>query len=154
MGKRHTARRLVMQALYEHENSKAPCVDIVARSVRENETNPEGGRFAEELAHQIDNHRSEIESEIRKHLKSWNYERLSLVDRSILSLAIGEMMYTNEPPAVVLDEAVLLSEEYGGEDSPHFVNGVLGAVYRDRYNPASVHSCLPESFKKKGRSRK
>lgn len=153
MGKRHTARRLVMQALYEQENSKAPCAEIVSRSVQDNETHPEGGRFAEDLAQKIDAHRDDIREVIRKYLKRWNYERLSLVDRSILTLAICELFYTEEPPVVVLDEAVQLSEEYSGEDSPQFVNGVLGAVYRDRYNPGAVHTCLPESSKKKGRSK-
>ena len=138
MGKRHTARRLAMQALFEHSISKLPCQEILKQSVLDSPASLPAKQFAEELARILDLHLEEIDAEIRLVLKEWDFNRLANVDRSIIQLAVCEMMYSKEPPPVVIDEAVELAKEFGEGESPQFVNGVLGAVYRGRYNPEKV----------------
>jgi N utilization substance protein B len=79
-----------------------------------------------------------IDAAIREASENWRLERLSSVDRSILRLAVGEMLHLSEtPPKVVLQEAVRLAGQYGGRDSPRFVNGVLDAIYASRVRGAS-----------------
>ena len=53
------------------------------------------------------------------------------VDRNVLRLAVYEMLHTDTPPAVLIDEALELARQFSGEESVHFVNGVLDAVHRD-----------------------
>lgn len=123
-----------MQALYEHAVTGAPCQEIVNRGISESPASAPAKEFAEELSRIWDEHGESVNAEIQKHLKEWGFDRLAKVDRSILQLALCELLFTKEAPAVVIDEAVELAKEYGGEESHQFVNGVLGAAYRARYN--------------------
>jgi N utilization substance protein B len=64
-------------------------------------------------------------------MENWRLDRLSRVDRSVLRLAITELLFLEDvPPKVAVQEGVRLAGQYGGDDSPRFVNGVLDAVLR------------------------
>ncbi|MDR1422800.1 MAG: transcription antitermination factor NusB [Coriobacteriales bacterium] len=75
-------------------------------------------------------HREELDSLIASTSENWSLNRMPLVDRSILSLATFEMLYCEDvPSSVSINEAVELAKDFGGEDdSPRFVNGVLGRI--------------------------
>jgi transcription antitermination factor NusB len=73
---------------------------------------------------------ADIDAAIDELSTDWRLERLSATDRCILRIALCELRRGLEPPAVIIDEAVELAREYGGTDSPKFVNGVLGAWLR------------------------
>ncbi len=92
--------------------------------------------FSERLAEMVQAHREEIDEMIIKNLRNWSIRQISVVDKNILRMAIGEVFYPGENPAekaVVMDEAVELAREFGGEDSYKFVNGVLSAVFRENH---------------------
>lgn len=82
----------------------------------------------EEVKHIIENQAS-IDQEIQKAAPQWPIDKLNRIDLAILRLAVYELRNTETPPKVVIDEAVELSKEYGSENTPSFVNGVLGTIF-------------------------
>ena len=96
--------------------------------------------FAESFSHQsnlndlakdvLDNS-DDIDKRIKKAAPSWPPEKLNKVDLAILRLAIFEFDTKTAPPKVIIDEAVELAKEFGSDNSPSFVNGVLGSLYKD-----------------------
>lgn len=85
--------------------------------------------YATHLYQQVELHREEIDKIIGAHCKNWDFDRLSGVDRNLLRVAVAEMKYFEEVPAVVsIDEAVGIARDYSGADSGNFINGMLNAV--------------------------
>ena len=79
----------------------------------------------------VDLHLVELDRALHDALENWRLERLSAIDRGILRLAAAELFYVDDvPPKVTLQEGIRLAEQYGGPDSPRFVNGVLDALYK------------------------
>lgn len=79
----------------------------------------------------LDEHLPEIDRALHDALENWRLERLSAIDRGILRLAAVELLHVDEvPPKVTIQEGIRLAEQYGGPDSPRFVNGVLDALYK------------------------
>ena len=70
-----------------------------------------------------------IDRKIQKAATQWPIDELNKIDLAILRLSIYELLNTDIPPKVIIDEAVELAKEYGSEASPSFVNGVLGTIY-------------------------
>jgi len=74
----------------------------------------------------------EIDAMLRRHLRRWRLERLTVLDRAILRLATAELLsFSDVPPKVSINEAVEVSKKYGDDDSGKFVNGVLDGVFRE-----------------------
>jgi N utilization substance protein B len=72
-----------------------------------------------------------IDRALEENLTNWRLERLSVIDRNVLRVGAAELLYINDvPPRVAIQEAILLAEKYGTEESPRFVNGVLDALMR------------------------
>ena len=89
----------------------------------------EGGAFAEELVRGVIHHKEEIDQNIRRYAPAWPVEQISTVDRNILRLAIFEIIFDKKVPVkVAINEAVELAKGFGGDNSPRFINGVLGSV--------------------------
>ena len=81
----------------------------------------------------IENYLEEIDAYIGSALENWHLDRVSSIDRGILRIGAVEIFYLDEiPPKVSIQEAILLAEAYGGNDSPRFVNGVLDAVFKEQ----------------------
>ena len=83
-----------------------------------------------ELVVEILKKEKEIDSEIAKAAPTWPIDKLNRVDLAILRLSIYELLNSDTPPKVVIDEAVELAKEFGSESSPSFVNGVLGTIFK------------------------
>ena len=78
------------------------------------------------------NHLEEVDTNIKKYATEWPLDQITIVDRNVLRLGIFELRYdTNIPAKVAINEAIELAKAFGGESSGKFVNGVLGAVYKD-----------------------
>ena len=97
--------------------------------------------FAESFTHQsglnelvknIISKQQKIDKKINVAAPTWPIDKLNKIDLAILRLAVYELRYTKTPPKVVIDEAVELAKEFGGESSPSFVNGVLGTIYKEK----------------------
>tara|TARA_B100000745_G_scaffold70949_1_gene42465 strand:+ start:8723 stop:9472 length:750 start_codon:yes stop_codon:yes gene_type:complete len=85
----------------------------------------------------------EIDSIIIKAAPEWPLEKIAMVDRNILRMGLAELLYadrTQVPPKVAINEAIELGKEFGGESSGRFVNGVLGAVYKEMGEPGKNDS--------------
>lgn len=86
--------------------------------------------FADELVRGAVERRDEIDRLIQAHSENWRLDRMPVVDRNILRLAVHEMTLETTPHAVVIDEALELARRFSNEESVAFVNGVLDAVRR------------------------
>lgn len=92
--------------------------------------------YALALARGVEQRRRELDRTIREASEHWAVFRMPVVDRSILRMAVWEICYGDDLPAsIAINEAVQLAKEYGGEDSPKFINGLLGKIARSRSDP-------------------
>ncbi|HET6946242.1 MAG TPA: transcription antitermination factor NusB [bacterium] len=82
--------------------------------------------------------RHEIDGALRPLIRDWPLDRLANTDRTLLRLAAYELLHSDIPPQVVINEAVELAKRYGTDESGRFVNGVLGALLRQRRRGAQV----------------
>ena len=98
----------------------------------EADTGPD--EFMEELAKGTSQMTPDIDHQITAKSENWKLERMPIVDRNILRMAIYEMNHRETPPAVVIDEALELARQFSGEESVSFINGVLDAVHKEITN--------------------
>ena len=126
---RRKARRALLQVLYE--------VDTVGHSLEESlgwiteqaHLDENSSSFIRHLAEEVIAYRDDLDVEIQRYAQSWPVEQLSPVDRNILRIAIYEVKRGKKVPLqVAINEAVELAKRFGGDSSPRFINGVLGAV--------------------------
>ena len=132
-GERHLARTIAFQALCEisatgHDPGRA--LDF---RLAESPLSEENADFARDLVDGVVGNQSKIDDHIRRFAPTWPIDQLPVVDRSILRLAIYEVLLDNAVPIkVAINEAVELAKTFGSESSSRFVNGVLGAVSTHR----------------------
>ncbi len=77
-------------------------------------------------------HLESLDAIIREHLVNWDFQRLLSADKHLLRLALYEMLHEGTPPPVVINEAVEIAKKFGNDESPGFINGLLGRVTRER----------------------
>ncbi|CAN5860221.1 hypothetical protein BH23ACT12_BH23ACT12_08010 [soil metagenome] len=124
MAHRRGSRKLALDVLYEQEMRSLPTAEILQRY----SDNP-GFTFAAELVKGVVAHASELDELISSHAKDWKIDRMPVIDRNLLRMALFEMLYLDDVPApVAINEAVELAKIYSTEDSSRFVNGLLGSV--------------------------
>lgn len=124
--KRRTAREKALQALFQIDISKVETNEAI-QHVLEDQPND---NYLTRLVEGVIQHQEEIDRIIKEHLEKWTIDRLAHVDRSILRLAVYELMYCQEevPANVALDEAIEVAKIYGDDQSSRFINGVLSKV--------------------------
>jgi N utilization substance protein B len=134
---RHRARQQALQLLFQWDLRRTPLEEILrgyyeSLLVREDTVaSPRPDAFAEKLFRGVVEDLQEVDERIARHAEHWKMARMPAVDRNILRLAVYEMLRTDTPPAVIIDEALELARRFAGEESVHFVNGVLDAVRRE-----------------------
>ena len=134
MGKRHertAARRAALQVLYSGEiNEASPAQIIDDDLVLEGEDTL--NKYGDMLVRGVEDHKAEIDALLVDTSENWTLDRMPVVDRCVLRLAVFEMMHVDAVPvSVTINEAVELAKDFGGEDeSGRFVNGVLGRIAR------------------------
>lgn len=149
--KRHIAREMAIQGLYQLEMTDVTPQQAIHIIVQESAQDNEIGvkqEHAEAMHAQvlewvqlIWEQRDEIDALLVRYLKGWQIDRLSRVDKQILRLATYEMIYRDDvPPKVIINEAINLAKHFGTEESGKFVNGVLGQMLRDRNAPSSIQA--------------
>ena len=128
-GKRRRARIAALKTLFEVDSVGHPPEEILARQLEDSPLPEDAAAFARDLVLGVLAQREKLDGIIRKNAPAWPLEQVAAVDRSILRLAIYEMVIDNRVPMrAAINEAVELAKEFGGEASPKFVNGVLGSV--------------------------
>ena len=128
-GERRKARALALQALYEVDSVGHEMEAVVSRLLAGGGLSEENAAFTRELVSGVIQNREEIDYNIQSFAPAWPVEQIPVVDRNILRLAIFEILLDNKVPVkVAINEAVELAKTFGGDNSPKFVNGVLGSV--------------------------
>ena len=130
-GIRQRARALALQALYEADLSGHPASQAVDRLFAESRLSEAGGRLAGHLVAAVIEHRERIDRIIQDAAPLWPLSQVAPVDRNVLRLAVGELLFPPPEPAplkAAINEVVDLAKQFGSEGSARFVNGVLGTV--------------------------
>lgn len=141
MANRHLSRSIVLQSLFEWDlNSvaKKDVPEVLERNVSEFAPNKTDLPFMERLLDGVLQKQSELDLVIEKAAPDWPIDRISPVDRNILRLGLYELLFADRgevPAKVAINEAIELAKQFGGENSSRFVNGVLGAVYKEIGEP-------------------
>src|SRR6266851_8773151 len=134
---RHRSREHALQLLFQWDLRPAPHEEILKGYYgsllisEETIAPPRPDPFAEALFRGVTENLPAVDAQITKHAEHWRLERMPAVDRNILRLAVYEILFTDTPPAVVIDEALELARQFSGDESVHFVNGVVDAVRRE-----------------------
>ena len=135
MSNRHLARTIAMQSLYQWDFLGQPMeklAEIIAFNREEFAPNFDDGGFVQELIDQVLKRRQEIDEIITHFAPDWPIETITIVDRNILRVGVYELKFSEAVPSkVAINEAIELAKSFGGESSGRFVNGVLGAIYKD-----------------------
>jgi N utilization substance protein B len=89
--------------------------------------------FTRELAEAVESHREELDAAIAAHARGWELGRIAPLELNVMRVALYEIEHSEDvPDEVAIDEAVEIAKEYCGADAPGFVNGILGAIVRER----------------------
>ena len=131
MPARSRARKRALDILYAAELRRENAVDALARAVDAGEgpSNPYTGFLVQGVV----DHQARIDELLTQYSQSWALNRMPAVDRSALRIGVFELLWADDvPDAVAVDEAVALVRELSTDDSPGFVNGVLGAMLREK----------------------
>jgi N utilization substance protein B len=126
---RSRCRELALQFLYQAEFSGEHRAEDLSRFWSYFQKGEEVPAYLLELAMGVGLHQEELDALIARHSEHWRLERMTVVDRNLLRLAIFELLYQPEiPPKVVINEAVEMAKKYGTEASGAFVNGILDQI--------------------------
>jgi len=159
MANRHLSRSIVLQTLFEWDfllpDKKEGGLDIketLKRNLKEFAPGFEDDTFVFTLIEQVLKKHKVIDEIIEKAAPDWPLDKISIIDRNILRIGLTELLFGDRkevPPKVAINEAIELAKTFGGENSSKFVNGVLGAVYKEIGEPGKEQI----SKKKKNKSR-
>jgi transcription antitermination protein NusB len=141
MANRHLSRSIVLQSLFEWDLNaldRKDVLEVLVRNVTEFAPNKTDMPFMEKLLDGVIAKQSELDLVIEKAAPEWPIDRISPVDRNILRLGLYELLFADRkevPAKVAINEAIELAKQFGGDNSSRFVNGVLGAVYKEIGEP-------------------
>src|SRR3989344_5925082 len=141
MANRHLSRSIVLQTLFEWDFKDGKSFDVkkaLKRNLEEFAPGLEEDAFVYALSDQILKKRKAIDEIIEKAAPEWPLNKISLVDRNVLRIGLTELLFGDRsqvPPKVAINEAIALAKTFGGENSGKFINGVLGAVYKEMGEP-------------------
>jgi N utilization substance protein B len=140
MANRHLARSTVLQTLYEWDfgGLKSDPTEILKRLTKEFAQGELDNTFTNSLLHGVVSKIKDLDDIITKAAPEWPVEKISIMDRNILRIGLFELIFSDRgevPPKVAINEAIELGKNFGGETSGKFINGVLGAVYKEMGEP-------------------
>ena len=132
MGKRRRSREFTLQVLYQLEITKQGALQAMVQ-LRENfSPGEEEDEFTKRIVLGVTEHRQEIDRLIEERSENWRLNRMTIIDRNILRIAIFELLYCGDiPPKVTLNEAIDLGKRYGSEESGSFINGILDRIQNE-----------------------
>ena len=153
MSNRHLSRSVVLQTLYEwdFENSKARKTinikPILERNVVEFALGSNDRAFMDNLLNKVLEKKKDLDHLIEKAAPEWPIDKIAPIDRNILRIGLAELLFADPkevPPKVAINEAIELAKGFGGENSGKFINGVLGAVYKEMGEPGKDDKPKPK----------
>ena len=121
--RRSDQRRAAVVALYQRDVTGHPLEALL---------DPKATQFTRELADGTAQNQPQLDALIERHAVGWTLDRIAPLERNILRVALYELLHREDVPAeVAIDEAIEAAKELCGADAPGFINGILGAVYRE-----------------------
>lgn len=140
---RHLGRIIALQTLYEQDfrrecdDKSLDLDDVLRRNVSRYQDMVDDQQFIEDLVNGVDAKQSELDTILQTVASKWPIDQIARMDRIVLRLGAYELLFgKGVPPKVVINEAVELAKAFGGENSSKFVNGALGAVFREHIESA------------------
>ena len=138
MGKRRRARECAVQMLFQIDLSGVEPAEVYAQFWEAHDMEADVRSFSQELVDGVYAARDQLDARISAAAQRWKLERMAVVDRNILRMALFEMNRSAEtPPPVVIDEAIEVARRFGTDESARFVNGVLDALRSSEANEAN-----------------
>jgi len=135
MANRHLARTIAMQTLFlwDFHGKNNESLDSFLKQMFENfAPNFDDQGFAKNIIKGVVSNIEEVDTAITKYATEWPLDQITIVDRNILRIGVYELKIDNDIPAkVAINEAIEVGKTFGGEASGKFINGVLGAIYKD-----------------------
>lgn len=126
------ARQVAFQTLFQIDLGKSNVDEAIRQRVDDAALDEANEVYVTEIVQGVCQYRAALDAQIADVSKDWQVHRLGVVDRNILRLAIYEIVFRDDVPVPVsVNEAVELAKQFGDNDSPRFINGVLGTVVRD-----------------------
>jgi len=153
MANRHLLRSVVLQSLFEwdfREVDNNLIGDIVVRNAEEFAPGMSDFSFAKKLADGVVKKKADLDMIIGKAAPEWPIDKIANVDRNVLRLGLYELIFADRkevPAKVAINESIELAKSFGGETSGKFVNGVLGAVYKELGEPGKDEVRTPKRNK-------
>jgi N utilization substance protein B len=132
LARRRKSREFALQVLYQLNITKQDAA--AAFTEFEKHFSPDGmtDDFVRRLVHGVLEHRLELDGLIEQYSEHWRIDRIDMIDRTILRMALFELLYCEDiPPKVTLNEAIDLGKRFGSEDSGSFINGILDRVQNE-----------------------
>jgi N utilization substance protein B len=147
MANRHLARSTVLQTLYEWDfgSQKIKPEEVLKRNAEEFAAGNENDVFMKGLLEGVISKQKDLDNIIISAAPEWPLEKISVMDRNILRIGLYELLFADRqqvPPKVAINEAIELAKKFGGETSGKFINGVLGAVYKEMGEPGKNDTSL------------
>ena len=152
MATRHLARTIVLQSLYEWDfyNRETDLTAIIERNLNEFGPGIDEPDFVWRIAKGVIEHLKELDATISRVAPEWPLHQIAIVDRNVLRIGLYELQYADQdevPPKVAINEAIEIAKNYGGQNSPKFVNGVLGTIYREMETAGKIKKQGPKKEK-------
>lgn len=135
---RHLGRLIAFQTLYEEEFRKEASDkdfdldEVLERNIDRYKDAIEDKEFVKKLVKGVDSKTKDLDLRLQPAAQKWPLDQISRMDRIVLRIGLYELKYLKDAPIkVVINEAVELAKEFGGENSSKFINGVLGTIYKE-----------------------
>ena len=131
MAARSRARKRALDVLFAAEMRGEPATEALDRAIAENEGPL--NQYTSTLVRGVVEHQARIDELLARYAEGWTLDRMPAVDRNVLRLGAFELLYADDVPgAVAMSEAIALVSDLSTEESPQFVNGVLGSILKDK----------------------
>ena len=136
---RRQARECVLKSLYAQEFSEDRMEQVIDLILEGEDLPDDMQKFCEQLALKTHVNAESLDEMIKKKSEHWEFDRIAVIDRLVLRIAICELLYFDDiPPKVSISEAIEIAKEYSTENSGSFVNGILDSILNDLKNEGRV----------------
>lgn len=132
MRKRRKSREYALQVLFQLNITKQEAIKALSQFQEHFSSDGEADEFLKRLVLGVLEHRQELDRLIEQYSENWRLDRINIIERNILRMALFELLYCEEiPPKVTINEAIDLGKRYGSGDSGGFINGILDRIQNE-----------------------
>jgi N utilization substance protein B len=130
--KRRKSREYALQVLFQLNITKQGAIKALSQFQEHFSSDGEADEFLKRLVLGVLEHRQELDRLIEQYSENWRLDRINIIERNILRMALFELLYCEEiPPKVTINEAIDLGKRYGSGDSGGFINGILDRIQNE-----------------------